>query len=867
MASPPSRPLSLAAGARLGPYEVVGPLGAGGMGEVYRARDTRLDRAVALKLLPRDIAAGPDGAERVRRFEQEARAAGALDHPNVLAVHDVGRHDGAPYLVCELLEGQTLRQRLIGGPLPPRKAVDLVLQATRGLAAAHDKGIVHRDLKPDNLFVTRDGRVKILDFGLAKLAGTDAEVSVDARTEPGRVLGTVGYMAPEQVRGRAADHRADLFALGAILYEMVVGERAFTGETDIDAMTAILKEEPRRLAEVPPELARVIQHCIEKAPEERFQSARDLAFDLETLSTAAQAAPTRSLPRLPALRMARPGARRWPIAAAALALAAVAATGGWLARRGERAPPSFQRLTFRRGTVRAARFAPDGQTIVYAAAWGGAPTALYTTLPGSTESRALGVDDAEILAVSSRGEMALLLRPRLVGAGLWVRAGTLAQAPLAGGTPRELLDEVQAADWAPDGASLAVVRDVDGACRLEFPVGHELHRTSGWISHPRVAPAGDRVAFIDHPVRGDDAGAVAVVDLAGHRRALTGDFRSAQGLAWGPRGELWFTAADGRVRALYAVDARGRRRELLRTPGPLTLHDVARDGRVLASSDVLRSGIVAQPPSEGGRAREEEDLSWLDWSVAMDLSADGRTLLFDEESEGGGPSYHVYLRPTDGGPAVRIGEGRGTGLSPDGKSVLAIPMGATPAPLMLVPTGVGMPRPFPADGLHHDWASFFPDGRRVLFAGHAPGRATQLFVQDLDGGAARPISPEGMDTLAVVAPDGRHVAGMAGDRQVRIYPIDGGDPRPVPGVEAGEVPLRFTSDGAGLYVYRVGEVPARVVRVDLASGRREPFRDLLPRDRDGLVALSRILVTPSGSAWAYRYFRALSDLYLIEDVE
>ena len=284
--------MPLPAGARFGPYEIVAPLGAGGMGEVYRARDPRLGRDVAIKVLPAGLSAD---SERLERFEQEARAAAALSHPNILAVHDIGIDGGTPYIVSELLDGDTLRERLAAGALPVRKAVEFAVHIAHGLAAAHDKGIVHRDLKPENIFITVDGRVKILDFGLAKL--TQAEPSADLSvaptmvppTTPGMVMGTVGYMAPEQVRGVAADHRADIFAFGAVLYEMLSGGRAFRGATPADTMTAILKEDPPDLPaaerRIPPALARIVDRCLEKNPAARFKSADDLGFALETLST------------------------------------------------------------------------------------------------------------------------------------------------------------------------------------------------------------------------------------------------------------------------------------------------------------------------------------------------------------------------------------------------------------------------------------------------------------------------------------------------------------------------------------------------------------------------------------------------------
>ncbi|MDQ2979892.1 MAG: protein kinase [Acidobacteriota bacterium] len=338
--------MPLTPGTRLGPYEILTPIGAGGMGEVYRARDARLEREVAVKVLP---AAFSEDADRLRRFEQEARSASALNHPNILTIHDIGTHDGAPYVVSEVLEGETLRDRLAGAALPARKAIDYAIQIAHGLAAAHEKGIVHRDLKPENLFVTKDGRVKILDFGLAKLTRQEApsgdETSAPTLpgvTEPGIVLGTVGYMSPEQVRGLAVDARSDIFSFGAILYEMLAGKAAFAGTTAADRMSAILKEAPAELAQsvagTSPSLERIVRRCIEKSPEERFQSARDLAFALAEATSASLAPASVGLPlglRTPRFRIASLVVGL----AALLALLIAVDPGGLRKRLLGRAPP------------------------------------------------------------------------------------------------------------------------------------------------------------------------------------------------------------------------------------------------------------------------------------------------------------------------------------------------------------------------------------------------------------------------------------------------------------------------------------------------------------------------------------------------
>ncbi|MDQ5858235.1 MAG: protein kinase, partial [Acidobacteriota bacterium] len=513
--------MSLAAGSKLGPYEILAPLGAGGMGEVYRAKDPRLGREVAIKVLPASFS---NDADRLRRFEQEARAAGILNHPNITAVYDIGTVDDAPYVVTELLEGETLRSRLSGGALAPRRAIDYALQIAHGLAAAHEKGIVHRDLKPENLFVTKDGRVKILDFGLAKLtqpedSGLQTNLpTATAGTEPGVVLGTLGYMSPEQVRGRGADARSDIFSFGAILYEMLSGKRAFHGDSAADTMSAILREDPPDLSatnqSINPGLDRVVRHCLEKNPEERFHSAHDLAFDLETLSglSGATAGERAVVGRRPAWKVGP------LVALAALVVTAAAGllSGKFLLGDKPTDPPSFERLTFRRGNILTARFAPDGETVVFGAAWGGNPAEIFSTHAGSPEYRSLSLRNADVLAISSTGELAVSLREKFLNNPTGV--GKLARVPLAGGVPREVLEDVEAADWTPDGKDLLVVRFVKAHSRIEFPIGKVLYESARQIARPRFSPDGKLIAFLQADRGGRK---VMVVDRKGAAKALS----------------------------------------------------------------------------------------------------------------------------------------------------------------------------------------------------------------------------------------------------------------------------------------------------------------------------------------------------------
>jgi len=855
--------MTLSAGSRLGPYEVLAPIGAGGMGEVYRARDPRLGREDAIKVLPASFSAD---ADRLRRFEQEARAAGVLNHPNITAVLDIGEHEGAPYVVQELLEGETLRQVLAGGRLPARKAIDYAIQIAHGLAAAHEKGIVHRDLKPENVFVTKDGRVKILDFGLAKLTHTEEGggqttnlPTATAGTEPGVVLGTLGYMSPEQVRGRSADARSDIFSFGAILYEMLAGQRAFRGDSAADTMSAILREDPPDISvtnrNVTPGLERIVRHCLEKNPEERFHSAHDLAFDLQALSGASVS---------DAKAMATPRKNRRWVVPAGLALLAIYSAGlFWAARRTRsNEAPAFQQLTFRRGLVRQARFAPDGQ-VIYAAAWDGKPAALYSTRPGSIGSSALSLPSAGILAISPAGQMALQLGAR--ASEPYVVPGTLAESPLSGSeTPREILQGVQWADWSPDGKSLAVVRDVGGRNRLEFPVGKVLYETSGWIADPRFSPDGQALAFDSHWSRSGDMGSVMIVDRDGKSKTLSDGWSSLQGLAWRPDGgEIWFTATkEGGNRAVYAVDLAAKLRLAYRQGGSLTVLDISRQGDVLLATDDLRVGIAGRWPGDA----QERDLSWLDFSAIRNLSSDGTRILFDESSEGGGPDGTIYVRKADGSLPVRLSFGVALEMSPDGRSVLAADP-KTRNILRIVPIGPGEPRSLPAEKFTTEWASWFPDGKTILVAGTETGHGLRLYVQDINGSTPRPVSPEGVRLTPyshLISPDGKFLFAVAPDGVPTLFPVDGGEPRRIRGLEPDELPCAWDGSGRYLFVYRPGELPARTSRLEVATGAREPWKTMIPADPTGVTFIRPPHFSHDGETIVYSYTRRLSNLYVVK---
>jgi serine/threonine protein kinase/Tol biopolymer transport system component len=886
--------------AMLGPYRIVRMLGEGGMGAVYRAKDTRLGRDVAIKVL---TAASLSDHERLARFEQEARATGMLNHPNLLTIFDVGHTEDTPFLVSELLEGETLRDRIARGPLPPRKVIDVASQMAEGLAAAHEKGIIHRDLKPENIFVTREGRVKILDFGIAKLsakAGADGPTFQMAATEPGMVLGTVGYMSPEQVRGEVIDARSDIFAFGTIVYEMLTGARAFKRNSAIETLSAILKEEPPDLAEalphLPPPLEKLVRRCLEKDRDHRFQTSRDLAFNLETLSTysssrtltgtplpqnaTASQAPTTVAragspahppartsatsavrPRTTAMPAHKPKRRVSPLLLALLYLASVAgAVWGtwWYAHRGAGEIPevAFRRMTFRRGEVRGARFSPDGETIVYSAAWDGRPTETFIATRQSPEARPLGVADVEVLSVARSTELAVLLhRDRQTNAGI------LGRVPLAGGSPREVAEGVVDADWSPDGQNLAIIRIGPGKSSVEYPIGTVRYETPHALQQLRVSPDGKRAAFIEPET---DAIEIAVLDLGGGKPTTIarGFERGVNGIAWAPDGkEVWITGtATAAPPSLWAINVDTTDKHLVsRLTGSMKLYDISTAGRALLSTGMWRAALAYQPPGETA----ERDASWLDWSRLADLSPDGKTILFNETREGGGAKSGVYLRHAGEPMPVRIADGIGDALSPDGKYVLC----HQGKKLVLVPTGTGEARELKIGGAFDGGAAWMPDSKRVVLAG-VKDKGYQLHVLDTLDETATPISPDIWgDALRpfAVSPDGTAVAGMTAQRTIAIYPVDRKTPpAPVAGTQSGEIPVQWSADGTALFVYRPEAIPAQVTKIILATGAREPWKQFMPADPAGVYRIAPVCITPNASAYAYNALRTTSDLYVAE---
>ena len=863
--------MSLSAGQSLGPYTVIAPLGAGGMGEVYRARDGRLNRDVAIKVVPPAVAGNP---EALARFERESHAIAALSHPNILTIFDVGQSNGHPYAVMELLEGETLRERIASGPLPVRKAVDIAAHIARGLAAAHDKKIAHRDLKPDNIFLTPTGGVKILDFGLARTTSQQSELTrlesptMAPATTPGTVLGTVGYMSPEQVRGEPSDHRSDIFALGCVLYEMLTGQRAYKRDTAAETMSAILREDPPDPATlnvaVPPGVLRTLRRCLEKRPEERFESARDLAFALES---ALDSSSVSGGVALPAVR-----SRRWIYAAMAALVFGVA--GGFAVARlspnrsAEPDPSSllqFQRLTYNKGTIRDARFMPDGQSIIYGAAWAGKPLKLFMVRTDSPESAPLSLPDARLLSISRSGELAMSLGHTFEG---WMGEGSLARSSVLGSAPRVMVEHVREAEWTPDGSDLAVVRRMEGLERLELPLGKVLYQTSGYISDVRFSPSGDRIAFADHQLYADDAGAVAIVDREGHRTVLSEGWTSIHGIAWTKGGDaIWFGATKGGTitsEGIYAVTLDGKLRPLVVGPTRYKVLDIASDGRVLLNLDREERVIEALMADSPNPVNIEFGAS----SSSLWVSNDGGSLLIADQST---PSYDTYLLRTGGAP-VHLGTGAPIALSPDGRWALAQPVAGSQ--LFLHPTGPGQSRTLSnPENIAFDLGGWLDDRHTVGF-GQKQGQRSRGYVQDINGGVPRPFTAEGVHVVGgaarwwslAVSPDGTRVIAAAEDDTPMIFRVDGGAPEPIRNLRPGELPVQWTPDGRGLLVAHGNGLPWIIERQDLATGQRTPATTIRAHDQAGF-RLSVFEISRDAKYYVHSYSRLLSDLYVVDGLK
>ena len=811
-----------------------------------------MPREVAVKVLPEELASDP---ERLRRFEREARAASALSHPNIVTIYEVAQADQTSFIAMELVEGKTLRELAAGAALPFRKILSLAPQIAEGLARAHSAGIVHRDLKPENVMVTADGIVKILDFGLAKLTHPQTDSgqtvpgsTVSAATRPGIAMGTVSYMSPEQASGHPVDYRSDQFSLGSMLYEMATGKPAFRRPTTAQTLASIIEDEPDPIGNLAPKapapLRWVIERCLAKDARDRYASTEDLARELAGLRDhVSDLSAGSGVAVEPALR--RPSRR------AVLACSAIVAGLAGMYVLGQRvqlahtSSPRFRQLTFRGAGIGTARFAPDGQTIVFTSQTEGRPPELLSMRLDGPEVRPLGLPPAQILSISSSGEMAiLLLRPFALYPRIGHMAfeqfvyrdpslfdGTLAEAALAGGAPSELLENVMFADWAPNGTDLAVVRSSGNGRRLEFPIGNPIYsKEETFMNHPRVSSSPRGVAF-------KDWGEVLLKDSREAVRRL-GPGTGFE-IAWSEKtGEIWYNVAAQQTE-IRAVTPGGRDRLVATLPGDFILYDIATDGRVLLGRLVETTEILGSFPSEP----RERNLSYFDMSVANALSATGDTLLFGDvfRPEWASSPSGSYLRKTDGSPPKRLRDGVGLALSPDGRFILRnfVALEQPIDRFILMPTGPGETKKVSWGRIAFDWidghAGFFPDGKRVFFAGVEANRDRRVWVQDIETGGPRAADAARRYATRAARQRAFRLRARAG-LFWRLYPTDEmGEPQRVVGILPGEEPFGSTPDGKWLYVrgpdeLRPGEslMVTRVYRLDPWTGHRELWKEIPP---------------------------------------
>ncbi|HYW44477.1 MAG TPA: protein kinase [Bryobacteraceae bacterium] len=872
--------MPLAAASRLGPYEIVSLIGAGGMGEVYRARDPRLQRDVAIKVLPGALQLD---ADRRARFEQEARAAGALNHPNIVAIYDIGLHDGALYIVQELLEGETLRERLRQGPLPARKAIDCAVQTARGLAAAHAKGIVHRDLKPDNLFLTRDGRLKILDFGLAKLTSRPAALSEATSaptevlgTQPGLVLGTIGYMSPEQVRGQPVDHRSDIFCLGAILFEAVTGRRAFQAESSVETMSAILKDEPPELASINPGLPggldRIVRHCLEKNPEERFHSARDLAFDLESLSTASSGARAAVSPAAP------PRRKRLlvPLVAAAAVVLAFFAGGMLLPRAApDLAQYRFTALATEEGGKSYPAWSPDGQVIAYSAQVDGVYQ-IFTRGTGEAASAQLTKSAADcVRPFWSPDGTRIFYFSRYTPRSLW-------EVGAAGGVPQERLPGILTADISPDGKVLAFARtsrEGTNAVWVQLVDGSQPRKLGSDLSEKSSEPD----AFLRFSPDGAHIGIWSSVAETAHFWLLSYPQGSATRTIEGhstARGDWeytfsWFPdsrhilfsgalpesgadhllVADTRTGAVQAI-TNGLNFE--RKPA------VSPDGQRIAFASGNVYAAVVEVPLDGSPVRNIVATSGhahcACWSPAGDQFAydkdhNGVDEIWIRSALGGWERPLITRASFHQGPTDRVTE---PSYSPDGQRIAFVRVSGGRRSVWLTSIAGGLPVPFvQGDSSVPAWS---PDGNWIVYMVPRNGRYTlwktpagggqpvQVFQEDTPSDTRPKWSPRG-DWITWVNEKGLKLVSPDGAKTVLLS--DNPD----------WFAVGFSKDGLQVLGIRLNQAHHLVAAsIDLATKRERIISDLGPS-----VNVHAFSLAPDGKSFLTSMVRGnLGDIWLLD---
>ena len=885
-------------GETIGPYEVLSQLGSGAMGVVYLAQDGRLGRKIALKLLPSQFTNDKD---RLRRFQQEARAASALNHPNILTVYEVEQRSGLHYIATEFVDGVTLRQHMHARRMNLDEVLNIATQVASALQAAHAAGIAHRDIKPENIMIRSDGYIKVLDFGLAKL--TENELSpAAAETNPGVVMGTPRYMSPEQARGLDVDLRTDIFSLGIVIYELVTGKLPFEGETTSDVIAALIKDEPASMRtsvpELPLEFEQVVTKALAKDRGQRYQTIAEFASALQKLrdeikfgalvhtnddSLNAQTIKTRTAtdPQAKHKTERVSLSKGWTLTIAMGLIVIVGVVTVLSFRR--HSPPlketisetssqitNQRQLTNRDGFISAARFAPDGKQVVYSAGFDGKPLELFYN-NGEAQSRSAGLESASLKSVSRSGKIAVLVNFELNWSDGY--NGTLLILPAGGGQPENTIEGVDDAAFAPDGNTFAIFRRVFGEQQLEYPAGNPVYKSSGWMSYPRFSPKGDKIAFFEHPL-GDYSGSIAVFDLASKKTTyISTDWQALKGLAWNPKnGDIWFGGSkENKTVSVNSVSLSGQvRKRLYAVSGQnARVEDISEDGRILINQGTNHTTMVMVHHKSSAETLNLRGA----WSTSADISADGKTLLFYQwgyESSDGPDVSGVYLQRLEGSEEVKLGPGRALALSPDGKWALALqppkPQLMTLPQLTLLSTSLGRPKPLPNPGIkEYHFGSFFPDGRQILFTGieARDGAVIRSFVQDINTGQAHPFTEEGTTALRV-SPDGKRVITLQPDGNFYIQGLDGGEPKEIPGLERDDEPIQWSDDGRAVFVKAAGDFATKIYRVDLATGARREWKDIDPPNKVGHVGLEvnpgGILITPNGEVCIYTYWILLQQI-------
>jgi serine/threonine protein kinase len=882
-------------GDTIGPYKVLSQLGSGAMGVVYLAQDVRLGRKIALKLLPSQFT---NDTDRLRRFQQEARAASALNHPNILTVHEVEQKDGLHYIATEFVDGLTLRQHIQARQMRLDEVLDIAIQVASALQAAHAAGIAHRDIKPENIMIRADGYIKVLDFGLAKL--TENELSpAAAETNPGVVMGTPRYMSPEQARGLDVDLRTDIFSLGTVIYELVTGKLPFEGETTSDVIAALIKDEPesmrKSVPDLPVEFEEVVSKALEKDRSQRYQSIAEFAASLQQLkdqiksgalvhnndvSLDAQTIKTRTAtgPQAQHKTESRSVSKGWTLS---IALSLIVAVGVvtvllWKSRSPslkDKIDQTSSQLTNQDGFISAARFGPDGKRVFYSAGFDGNPLELFYNNGDAAESQSARIESASLKSVSRSGKLAVLVNFELNWSDGY--NGTLQILPAAGGPPEAVIEGVDDAAFAPDDTFAILRTGLNGEQRLEYPEGTILYKSSGWMSYPRFSPKGDKIAFFEHPV-GDYSGSIAVLDLASKKTTyITSDWQALKGLAWNPKtNDIWFGGSkENKTVSINAVSLSGQlQKRLYAVAGQnARVEDISDQGRILINQGTNHTTMIMLHDKLPGEVVKTPGA----WSTSADISPDGKTLLFYQwgyESSDGSDVSGVYLQRLEGSQPVKLGPGKALALSPDGNWALSLQparlqLPTRPQPqLILLPTSQGQPKPLSNPGIkEYYFASFFPDGKQILLTGveARDGASIRSFVQDVDTGQLRPFTEEGTTALRI-SPDGQRVITLQPDKTFYIQNLHGGDPKEIQGLERDDEPIQWSEDGRAVFVKAAGDFATKIYRVDLATGKREEWKDIDPPNKVGLVGLEinpgGILITPDGKVCLYTYWILLQQI-------